>query len=97
MIAAWVAAVALRSIVFVDAGSRPVYSLQTGHAASNEWSAELLGFANALDVSEGREVQIGVDASDCRQDVRATFDDGTSVVLNSVDLCAASTVRITDP
>ena len=87
----------MRPIVFVDAGARPVYGIRIGHAEAATWTDDLLGFAGTLDVSTGREVRVPLDDRDCILDVRATFDDGTVVVLHAMDLCHTDLVKIPSP
>ena len=77
-----------RTVLILNAGDEPIFSLRIGHAAQHAWSADLLAFDQAIEVSSGSEVPIVFDPVTCAYDVQATYEDGSVAVKRNVDLCS---------
>lgn len=77
-----------RSISFVNAGSRPIFSLRIGHAALKHWGHDLLGPTGVIAIGESRRISLRLVAT-CWYDVRAQYRNGHFVQLRDVDLCRA--------
>ncbi len=77
-----------RTVLILNAGDEPILSLRIGHAAQHAWSADLLGFNQAIEVSSGVEVPIVFDPVTCAYDVQATYENGSVAVKRDVDLCS---------
>jgi|GEM_PF-3402310 len=77
-----------RTVLILNAGDEPIFSLRIGHAAQHAWSADLLAFDQAIEVSSGVEIPIVFDPVTCAYDVQATYEDGSVAVKRNVDLCS---------
>lgn len=82
-----------RTVLILNAGDEPIFSLRIGHAAQHAWSADLLAFDQAIEVSSGSEVPIVFDPVTCAYDVQATYEDGSVAVKRNVDLCSVSHIK----
>jgi hypothetical protein len=78
-------------VLFLNAGSEPVYTLRTGHRESGQWSDDLLAATQVIDVGEGQRVRIALSGT-CLHDVRAEYRDGHSEERDGLDLCRSRRV-----
>jgi hypothetical protein len=91
------AAAATRHVLVLNAGNAAILYLRIGSAASSRWSADLLGYAGAIDVGRAEDVAIEVDETACTYDLQAVYDDGTVQIAPGVDLCATDRVSFFQP
>lgn len=82
-----------RTVLILNAGDEPILSVRIGHAAQHAWSADLLAFDQAIEVSSGAEVPIVFNPVTCSYDVQATYEDGSVAVKRNVDLCSANHMK----
>jgi hypothetical protein len=86
-----------RRVLVLNQGNSAILYLRVGSAASSQWSADLLGYAGAIDVGRGVDVTIDVDDATCTYDLQATYGDGTTQVAPAVDLCSTDRVSFYEP
>lgn len=83
-------------ILVVNEGNEAIFSLRLGHDTPPPvWSSDVLPFDEVIDVSQGREIVVGVDPANCTADLQATYRDDHAVVVKDVDLCTADRVDFT--
>lgn len=82
---------ALRALDFINAGTQPVYAIRVGHHATGDWSADLLGPTEVVDVGDSQHVRVPLRET-CWYDVRFEYGNGASGELDDVDLCSARRV-----
>ena len=80
-----------RHVEFVNATDQPVYAIRIGHRATGDWSGDLLGPTQVVDVGESRPVAVRLSES-CWYDVRYEYRGGRAEELDDVDLCSATRV-----
>lgn len=85
------AAPEVRTVDFINAGTQPVYALRVGHRATGEWSDDLLGPTEVVEIGDGDHVRVRL-ADTCWYDIRFEYGDGAAGELDDVDLCSASRV-----
>ncbi|HTA40359.1 MAG TPA: hypothetical protein VK760_14845 [Candidatus Acidoferrales bacterium] len=86
-----------RRVLVLNQGNAAIMYLRVGSAANAKWSADLLGYDDAIAVGRGMDVAIDVDDTTCTYDLQATYDDGTTQVAPSVDLCSTDRVSFYEP
>jgi hypothetical protein len=82
-----------RRLLVINAGNEAIFSVRIGHAATGQWSADLLNFSAVIDVSRGVEVSLAAAPADCTLDVEAAYGDGDTQVVPAVNLCTAAQIR----
>lgn len=86
-----------RRVLVLNQGNAAIMYLRVGSAANAKWSADLLGYDDAIDVGRGMDVTIDVDDNACTYDLQATYGDGTTQVAPAVDLCSTDRVSFYEP
>ena len=86
-----------RRVLVLNQGNSAIMYLRIGSAASSKWSADLLGYDDAIDVGRGIDVTIDVDDNACTYDLQATYGDGTTQIAPGVDLCSTDRVSFYEP
>jgi hypothetical protein len=86
-----------RRVLVLNQGNTAIMYLRIGSAATAKWSADLLGYDDAIDVGRGADVTIDVDDTACTYDLQATYGDGTTQVAPAVDLCSTERVSFYEP
>ena len=81
-----------RQLLVVNAGNKAIFSVRIGNVARNDWSKDLLRFDQVIDVSNGRELRVHYDRSNCKYDVQVTYGDGATAVERNVNLCRTDRV-----
>ena len=81
-----------RRVLVLNQGNAAIIYLRIGSVASATWSADLLGYDDAIDVGRGMDVAVDVDENACTYDLQATYDDGTTQIAPGVDLCSTDRV-----
>lgn len=85
------AAPALRALDFINAATQPVYAIRIGHRATGEWSDDLLGPTEVVEIGDAQHLRVQL-ADTCWYDIRFEYGDGASGELDDVDLCSARRV-----
>jgi hypothetical protein len=83
---------AMRRVLVLNQGNAAIMYLRIGSMASARWSADLLGYDDAIDVGRGMDVTVDVDENACNYDLQATYDDGTTQIAPAVNLCSTDRV-----
>jgi hypothetical protein len=78
----------VRTVLFINAGSEPIYVIRAGHRDASQWSDDLLGATEIIDVGTGERVRVPLSVT-CFYDVRAEYRDGHSQERDGLDLCAS--------
>jgi hypothetical protein len=86
-----------RRVLVLNQGNSAIMYLRIGSAATAKWSADLLGYDDAIDVGRGMDVTIDVDDNACTYDLQATYGDGTTQIAPGVDLCSTDRVSFYEP
>jgi hypothetical protein len=86
-----------RRVLVLNQGNSAIMYLRIGSAASSKWSADLLGYDDAIDVGRGIDVTVDVDDNACTYDLQATYGDGTTQIAPGVDLCSTDRVSFYEP
>jgi hypothetical protein len=81
-----------RRVLVLNQGNAAIMYLRVGSAANAKWSADLLGYDDAIAVGRGVDVTIDVDDGACTYDLQATYDDGTTQIAPGIDLCSTDRV-----
>ena len=81
-----------RRVLVLNQGNAAIMYLRVGSAVNAKWSADLLGYDDAIAVGRGEDVTIDVDENACTYDLQATYDDGTTQIAPAVDLCSTDRV-----
>jgi hypothetical protein len=81
-----------RRVLVLNQGNSAIMYLRIGSVASARWSADLLGYDDAIDVGRGMDVTVDVDENACTYDLQATYDDGTTLIAPAVNLCSTDRV-----
>lgn len=81
-----------RRVLVLNQGNAAIMYLRIGSVARARWSADLLGYDDAIDVGRGMDVTVDVDENACTYDLQATYDDGTTQVAPAIDLCSTDRV-----
>ena len=81
-----------RRVLVLNEGNAAIMYLRIGSVATARWSADLLGYDDAIDVGRGMDVTFDVDETACTYDLQATYDDGTTQIAPAVDLCSTDRV-----
>jgi hypothetical protein len=81
-----------RRVLVLNQGNAAIMYLRIGSVSSAKWSADLLGYDDAIDVGSGKDVTVDVDENACTYDLQATYDDGTTQIAPGVDLCSTDRV-----
>lgn len=86
-----------RRVLVLNQGNSAIMYLRIGNAQNAKWSADLLGYAGAIDVGRGMDVTVDVDDTACTYDLQATYGDGTTQIAPAVDLCSTDRVSFYEP
>jgi hypothetical protein len=85
---------AMRRVVVLNQGNEAIFALRLGQTTSDgteSWGDDVLGFDRVIDVGDGRELRLAVDAGACIYDMQATYGDGHAIVQR-IDLCSPQRV-----
>jgi hypothetical protein len=69
----------------------PIVEVYISHVRSDRWNIDLLGEDYLAPASS---VSVKIDDGGCRFDVKTVFDDGTTQIRRSVDMCAVERYAI---
>jgi hypothetical protein len=84
-------AVTVTTVVVTNSRKADLVELQAAESGSADWK-EVLG-----PLKSGKQASAKLpQASDCRFDLRGTFDDGQSMDASGVNVCADKTLNLTD-
>jgi len=84
-------AVTVTTVVVTNSRKADLVELQAAESGSANWK-EVLG-----PLKSGKQASAKLpQASDCRFDLRGTFDDGQSMDASGVNVCADKTLNLTD-
>jgi hypothetical protein len=84
-------AVTVTTVVVTNSRKADLVELQAAKSGSTDWK-EVLG-----PLKSGKQASAKLpQASDCRFDLRGTFDDGQSMDASGVNVCADKTLNLTD-
>lgn len=84
-------AVTVTTVVVTNSRKADLVELQAAESGSADWK-QVLG-----PVKSGKQASAKLpQASDCRFDLRGTFDDGQSMDASGIDVCADKTLNLTD-
>jgi hypothetical protein len=85
-----------RPILVVNAGDDAIFTLRVGHFEPADWSDDILGFSDVIDVSRGRVIRVPYDPGACSYDLQATYRNGAVVVKHNVNLCTVDRIDFKD-
>jgi hypothetical protein len=93
---ALIATLSSRSVLVVNAGDDAIFAVRVGHVAPADWSADILGFSDVIDVSRGLVLRIPYDPATCTYDLQATYRNGSVVVKRNLNLCTIDRIDFKD-
>ncbi len=70
---------------------RTIWRFYGSPTSTNSWEEDILG-STVLPAGQSRNVDFADGRTSCGYDMKAEFQDGTSIVKNSIDVCTVSGV-----
>jgi hypothetical protein len=70
---------------------RTIWRFYGSPTTTNNWEEDILG-SEVFPAGTSRNIDFADGRTSCGYDMRAEFQDGTSIVKNSIDVCTVSTV-----
>ncbi|WP_375280736.1 hypothetical protein [Pseudooctadecabacter sp.] len=80
-----------KNVLIVNNTGRTIWRFYGSPTNVNSWEEDILG-ADILPAGQRVNVNFADGRSVCSYDMKAEFQDGTSIVKNNINVCAVSTV-----
>ena len=83
--------VANKVVIIRNNTGRTIWRFYGSPSSASSWEEDILG-SSVLSAGRSRNVDFADGRSSCGYDMKAEFEDGTSIVKNGIDVCRVSSV-----
>jgi hypothetical protein len=80
-----------RNVLIVNQTGRTIWRFYGSNVGTNSWEEDILG-SDVLASGGAVNIDFNDGSGYCNFDMKAEFQDGSSVVQNNIDVCAVSSV-----
>jgi hypothetical protein len=80
-----------RNVLIVNNAGQAVWGFYGSPVTTNIWEEDILG-ANILPAGQSVNIDFADGRTTCDYDMKAEFQDGTSIVKTNIDVCTVSSV-----